>query len=111
MKDALGKLALSTIIILALVAASGCGVGSGKTSEPSKPSEQASSAGQPDPATVQRRQLLETVGVLTAANCYQTYLNIGLIADGKAKGTYTYQDASNVLDSVRVLLNSVDRNL
>jgi hypothetical protein len=62
-------------------------------------------------SALDRRQLLETVGTLTSANCYQTYLNIGLIADGKAKGTYSEKDAAKVLDSVLSLLNSVDRNL
>jgi len=58
-----------------------------------------------------RRRLLETVGVLTGAHCYQTYLNIGLIADGKAKGTYSNQDARQVLDSILSLQSSIDRNL
>jgi len=58
-----------------------------------------------------RRQLLETVGALTAAHCYQTYLNIGLIADGRAKGTYSEKDAYRVLDSVLSFLDSVDRKL
>ncbi len=58
-----------------------------------------------------RRRLLETVGVLTGAHCYQTYLNIGLIADGKAKGTYGNQDARQVLDSILSLQSSIDRNL
>src|SRR5262249_8480239 len=59
----------------------------------------------------ERRLLLESVGALTAANCYQTYLNIGLIADGKTKGAYTDKDAYKVLDSVLSLLSSVDRKL
>jgi hypothetical protein len=59
----------------------------------------------------ERRQLLETIGVLTAAHCYQTYFNIGLIADGKARGTYTEKDASKLLDTVLSLLDSVDRRL
>jgi hypothetical protein len=58
-----------------------------------------------------RHQLLETVGVLTAAHSYQTYLNIGLLADGRAKGTYSDKDASKVLDSVVALLDSVDQKL
>ena len=122
MNDALRKLALLTIILLALVAASGCGTGSGKTPEPSKPSDPTPVVGQapkegdpPKPENASpaqdRRQLLEAVGALTAANCYQTYLNIGLIADGKAKGTYAAQDASKVLSSVWVLLDSIDRSL
>src|SRR5207237_7148700 len=100
MRWAFRKFVFPTIIILALVAASGCGTGSGKTPEPSKPNDQAVGQAQTegDPAkpenantAQERRQLLEAVGALTAANCYQTYLNIGLIADGKAKGAYTTQ--------------------
>jgi hypothetical protein len=59
----------------------------------------------------ERRQLLETIGVLTAAHCYQSYFNIGLIADGKARGTYTEKDASKLLNTVLSLLDSVDRRL
>jgi hypothetical protein len=62
-------------------------------------------------AAQERRQLLETVGALTGAHCYQTYLNIGLLADGKARGVFTDQDADKVLDSVLSLLSSIDRNL
>jgi hypothetical protein len=59
----------------------------------------------------ERRQLLESVGVLTAAHCYQTYLNVNLIADGKNKGTYTDKDAYKLLVSVLSLQDSVDRKL
>jgi hypothetical protein len=59
----------------------------------------------------ERRQLLETVGVLTAAHCYQTYLNIGLVADGKAKAIYTDDEAYKLLNSILSLLDSVDRKL
>jgi hypothetical protein len=59
----------------------------------------------------ERRQLLEVLGALTASHCYQTYLNIGLIADGKANGTYTEKDAYKLLDSVLALVSSVDRKL
>jgi hypothetical protein len=130
MKCALQKLALLSIIILTVVAAGGCGSGSGKSPESSKADQQAPEAGDtpakagetPNSAAAgktgenaktaeERRQLLETVGALTTAHCYQTYLNIGLIADGKAKGTYTDKDAYKVLDSVLSLLNSVDRKL
>ena len=59
----------------------------------------------------QHRQLLETVGILTAAHCYQSYLNIGLLADGRAKGIYTEKEASRLLDSVLSVLDSIDRRL
>ena len=65
-----------------------------------------------DPKTAaERRQLLETIGVLTAAHCYQTYFNLGLLADGRAKGAYTDRDASRILDSVLSVLASVDQKL
>src|ERR1700756_5500428 len=42
---------------------------------------------------------LQAVGTLAGAHYFQTYLNIGFIADGKDKGTYTHEDASKVLHS------------
>ncbi|TMQ30046.1 MAG: hypothetical protein E6K70_24810 [Planctomycetota bacterium] len=76
--------------------------------EPAR-SEPVSTAAEP-PAS-EHSQLLETIGTLTSAHYYQTYLNIGLIADGKARGTYTEADAVKVLESVLSLLKSVDRKL
>ena len=130
MKSALRKLLLPISIVLVASAASGCGTGSAKSSETPKPNDpvpEVAEAKEGDSAKTdqavpvkteeypksaqERRQLLETVGALTAANCYQTYLNIGFIADGKAKGAYIDRDANKVLDSVLSLLNSVERNL
>ncbi len=54
---------------------------------------------------------LRTIGTLTAAHFFQTYLNISLIAEGKAKGTYTNEDAHKVLCSVLSLVDSVDQQL
>jgi hypothetical protein len=59
----------------------------------------------------ERGHLLETVGCLTSAHYFQTYLNIGFIADGKAKGAYTDRDARWVLDSVLSLLRSTDQKV
>jgi hypothetical protein len=59
----------------------------------------------------ERRRLLETVGSLAVAHCYQSYVNIGLLADARAKGLYAQKDAAKVLDSVLALLDSVDRKL
>ena len=130
MKSALRKLLLPISIVLVASAASGCSTGSAKSSEtprPNDPSSEVAEAKADDSAKTnqavpvkteeyprsaqERRQLLETVGTLTAAHCYQTYLNIGFIADGKAKGAYIDRDANKVLDSVLSLLNSVERNL
>src|SRR5689334_96592 len=63
------------------------------------------------PSGEERRQLLETIGTLTAAHCYQTYLNIGFVADGKARGSYTDDEAYRFLDLIVSLLDSVDRKL
>jgi hypothetical protein len=128
MNSALRKLAFLTSIVLVVVTACGCGSGSAKSSETPKPNDaapevaEAGDSAKTNPAAPakteenpksaqERRQLLETVGTLTAAHCYQTYLNIGFIADGKAKGAYIDRDANKVLDSVLSLLSSVDRNL
>ena len=91
-------------------------VAKSKTDETSKAAEAAKPATAVSPVsatkdTPERRQLLEVLGALTASHCYQTYLNIGLIADGKAKGTYTEKDAYKLLDSVLALVSSVDREL
>jgi hypothetical protein len=87
-----------------------------RTEEAAKPTDATRRA--PDPrvatgtkAADERRLLLEALGGLTAAHCYQTYLNIGLLADGKARGTYSDRDAAKVLDSVLALLDSAGRKL
>ena len=62
-------------------------------------------------ANEERGRLLETIGCLTSAHYFQTYLNIGFIADGKTRGTYSDKDARTVLDSVLSLLHSTDKKL
>jgi hypothetical protein len=59
----------------------------------------------------ERHQLLETIGSLIAAHCWQTYFNIGLLADGRAKGVYSVKDATKVLDSILSILGTVDQRL
>jgi hypothetical protein len=54
---------------------------------------------------------LETIGALIAAHCYQTYFNIGLLADGRAKGIYNDRDANKILDSILSILATVDQKL
>src|SRR5262249_53509847 len=68
---------------------------------------------EPAPAktNTERDHLLETIGSLTSAHYFQTYLNIGFVADGKAAGTYSEKDARRVLDSIMSLGNSLDRKL
>jgi hypothetical protein len=135
--------AVLTIVILAIVTASGLllrsNTGSAETPQapeadqgPHKAAEariaaeipersdaakagETTKAGEPaaarQPPKVAGQALLESVGVLTAAHCYQSYLNIGLLADGRAKGIYTKKEASQLLDSVLSVLDSIDRRL
>jgi hypothetical protein len=71
-----------------------------------RPAEGPSTAAtKPDPAS------LQTIGTLIAAHYFQTYLNIGFIADGKGKGNYTSEEARKVLRSVLSIVDSVDRQL
>jgi hypothetical protein len=62
-------------------------------------------AAAPDPSA------LETIGALAAAHYFQTYLNIGLIADGKGSGLYSDENARKDLRSVLSVVDSVDRQL
>ena len=88
-----------------------------KPAEADKPAAPSNAGNTPKPgaagtkAAEERGQLLETVGCLTAAHAFQTYLNIGFIADGKGHGIYSEKDARRVLQSVLTLLDSVDRRL
>src|SRR5690349_18234091 len=47
-----------------------------------------------------RAALTETVGLLSGLYLYQTYLNIGLLADGKAERLYDEKAARTVLATV-----------
>jgi len=128
MKHPFWKPALLTIAILVVVTASGIllrgntgsdpgqqhptlqGAAAARTEGTGSVDESSRSAGAPWGGQ-ERRRLLEAVGVLTAAHCYQTYFSLGLIADGKDKGVYSGKEAYKLLDSVLALLDSVDQKL
>src|SRR5262249_19902328 len=55
--------------------------------------------------------LTETVGLLSGLYLYQTYLNIGLLADGKSERLYEEKAARAVLASVVKPLDAVDQQL
>jgi hypothetical protein len=82
-----------------------------KPAEATTPRESQKPAAGPANASDERARLLEALGTLTSAHYFQTYLNIGFIADGKTRGTYTDRDARKVLDSVLSLVNSTERKL
>jgi hypothetical protein len=65
----------------------------------------------PAPTVDPQVQLTETVGMLSGLYLYQTYLTIGLLADGKAERVYDERTARAVLVSVLTPLNAVDKKM
>jgi hypothetical protein len=63
------------------------------------------------PAAEDRQLLLGTVGLLAAGQLYQSYLNIGFVADAVAEGTYEEKEATQVLASVMNLLATTDKQM
>jgi hypothetical protein len=62
-------------------------------------------------ADVQRERLLESVGSVSSIYLYQTYLNIGLLADAVRSDTYAKKDAGEVLSTLLTLLRTVDAQM
>lgn len=55
--------------------------------------------------------LLETVGMVSGIQLYQAYLNIGLMADGRAEGVYKAAEIGPLLQSVVGPLERVEGQL
>src|SRR5262249_34940975 len=55
--------------------------------------------------------LTETVGLLSGLYLYQSYLNIGLLADSKAANIYEEKAVRHVLASIITPLDAVDKQL
>jgi len=71
-------------------------------------------AGAPQVAPVPRppgERTLEALGGLSASHLYQSYLNIGMLADAVEHGTYTQSQAQEMLTTVVGLMDVVDRQL
>jgi hypothetical protein len=58
-----------------------------------------------------REQFLAALGSLSAAHVYQSYLNIGLLADGVESEAYTKAQAEEMLATVGAMIGMVDRQL
>jgi hypothetical protein len=75
---------------------------------PAQPATQPPSQPAPaDPAPV----LTEAVGLLAGLQLYQTYLNIGMLADIRAEGLYEAGELAQLLGSVVTPLEQVDKQL
>ena len=55
--------------------------------------------------------LLETVGMLAGVQLYQTYLNVGLLADAYAEDVYESAEATQLLGSVVGPLEKIEKQL
>jgi hypothetical protein len=55
--------------------------------------------------------LAESVGLITGLQLYQTYLNIGLLADGMSEGIYEPKEVFQLLGSVVHPLDRVEKQL
>jgi hypothetical protein len=55
--------------------------------------------------------VLTLVGGLTTAHLYQSYLNVGLLADSVAKGVYKPEQGKELLDTVTKVIDTVERQL
>jgi hypothetical protein len=66
-----------------------------------------------DPKKVGRpsEPVLTLVGGLTSAHLYQSYLNVGLLADSVAKGVYKPEEGKELLDTVGKVIDTVERQL
>ncbi|MCG3181124.1 MAG: hypothetical protein BIFFINMI_03498 [Phycisphaerae bacterium] len=60
---------------------------------------------QPDTTDV-RTQLLQTVGSLAAANLYQSYLTLGMLADASEEDLYTVKEVQDLLAVIDPLLKT-----
>jgi len=58
-----------------------------------------------------REALLEALGGLSAAHLYQSYLNIGLLADAVEKEAYSLEEGEKMLRSVVDLMNLTENQL
>lgn len=75
------------------------------------PRAHAQPPGRPDPAVGDTATLTDTIGLLAGLQLYQTYLNIGLLADARADGRFELIDAAKLLGSVAGPLDKVEAQL
>jgi hypothetical protein len=66
---------------------------------------------QPGNPVAMPEAVVEALGGLTASHLYQTYLNIGLLADSVEGEVYEKDEARKLLDTVAGLMTAVDQQL
>jgi hypothetical protein len=60
---------------------------------------------------LQRERLLESIGSVSSIYLYQSYLNVGLIADAVKNDTYSKDEAVELLSTIVTLLQTVDAQM
>lgn len=64
-----------------------------------------------NPAEALPERALEVVGGLTAGHLFQSYLNLGMLADSVENKVYTKEEGKKLLGTVLALMNTVDQQL
>jgi hypothetical protein len=59
----------------------------------------------------QKERFLEALGALSSAHLFQSYLNIGLLADGVESEAYTTKQAEETMRSIENMMDQVDAQL
>lgn len=77
---------------------------------PHDPPAAAPATPQPEPAPAVDKSL-EAVGGLSAAHLYQTYLNLGMLADATENDVYSESEAKKLLTTIGALMDKVDKQL
>ena len=103
-------LGVGLAVVLAVVGGSLYAVSHPAAAQPSASLSQPDS-GQARQAGESVPVLEETVRLLSGQQLYQTYLNIGLLADLRAEGVYEAGELAQLLGSVVTPLERVDRQL
>src|SRR5262245_14570026 len=99
------------VVVLAVLALSLARPAVSRGQQPPEPPPAAPARPAEKPPADPRAALTETVGLLSGLYLYQTYLNVGLLADGKAERLYDERAARAVLASVLTPLDAVDKQL
>lgn len=63
------------------------------------------------PVEDEKNSMLETIGLLAGLNLYQTYLNIGFLADAKSEDLYGDEEVLVLLSSIQAPLEKVETQI
>ncbi|MGE3806751.1 MAG: hypothetical protein AB7K24_18950 [Gemmataceae bacterium] len=66
---------------------------------------------QPAARKSDRQKLIEIVDTLTATNLYQTYMTLGLIADGRVSNSYSQEETLAMLKALADTVDAADKQL